>query len=295
VADDYLEASVRVPGACAALAESMMQGQGAMAVTLTNCGGPPIWEPAVGETPVWPEVAVTGLFPGDTDPAALAAALSLAPGVEAPDRVRVTGVKERDWARVWMDRFEPMRFGRHLWIVPSGYACPDPNAIQLLLDPGLAFGTGTHPTTRACLEWIDAHDLGGRSVLDFGCGSGVLGLAAALKGADRVLCVDNDPQALVATRANTARNGLSTIVEACAPEGLPGRAFDICLANILSNILLDNADLLVAGLRSGGVLVLAGIMADQQRQVSAAFEARGIGIREVHEDSGWVRIHGVRA
>lgn len=189
-----------------------------------------------------------------------------------------------------MDRFGPMRFGRRLWIVPSGMAIPAaPDRVEISLDPGLAFGTGTHPTTALCLEWLDAHPPAGKTVVDFGCGSGVLGIAAALLGAARVVCVDNDPQALESTTANAARNAVSGCVQCRAPEAFAEDEADLVLANILAGPLVELAPELTGCLRRGGDLVLSGLLEEQLERVSAAYhpacEVQGMVARD-----GWARL-----
>lgn len=268
-----------------------MLGQGALAVTLTDPGDSPLWEPPVGATPLWDEVRLTGLFDPGADREKLLAALALLPVTGEPT---TNDVADQPWERAWMDRFVPMRFGRSLWIIPTGAAPPDPDATLLHLDPGLAFGTGTHATTHLCLEWIDGQPLEAASVLDFGCGSGVLGIAAALRGAGRVRCVDYDPQAVWATGQNVSRNGVDDRVHAeegdCPPKG----PFDIVIANILAGILLRLADALVAAVRPGGQLVLTGILSEQAESVRQGFAAAGLPVTVGAEREGWVRLQGTR-
>jgi ribosomal protein L11 methyltransferase len=290
-AEAYLEARVAVAQAQVAAVEALMEGQGALAVTLTDVADVPVLEPGVGETPLWPEVEVCGLFAADTQPQSLQAALSLAPGVETAARVRIAALAEQDWVRTWQAGLEPMRFGDDLWIVPSHLQAPDAGATVVRLDPGLAFGSGTHPSTRLCLEWIDGHDLKGRTVLDFGCGSGVLGIAAACKGAREVFCVDNDPQALVATRDNAGRNGVAERLRVMPPEALGPVRAEVVLANILSGTLIDLARELAGAVAPMGTLVLAGILTGQAEAVAAAFSERFPGMRETRLDE-WASLVG---
>jgi ribosomal protein L11 methyltransferase len=290
VAAANLQASVAVQREHAGLVESLMHGQGALAVSLTDVADTPIWEPGLDETPLWAEVTVTGLFAAGTDTAVVSAALSLAPGIDGPAAVQWLELADRAWERAWLDRFAPMAFGARLWIVPTGMECPDPQAIQLHLDPGLAFGTGTHPTTRLCLEWIEGADLAGKTVLDFGCGSGVLGIAAALCGAAQVLCVDYDPQAIEATRDNAARNGVADRLDAVCADTPPAGTFDVVLSNILAGILVRLADPLQAAGGAGAAMALAGILDEQAGQVVAAFPRLHQSQRRSHE--GWVLISG---
>jgi len=287
----WLELSVRVSRQNAALVESLLQNQPVLAVTLTDDADEPVLEPGVGETPLWPSVCVTALFNGNTETAPLAQMLSLVPGVDRPQQVNFRKFDDQQWERAWLDRFQAMQFGRGLWIVPGDQAAP-PEATHILrLDPGLAFGTGTHPTTRLCLQWMDSHDFNGQTVVDYGCGSGVLGIVAAIKGAATVFCVDNDPQALTATQDNAERNGVADKLLVLAPAEFDVVAADVVLANILAGSLIKLAPLLLAALASEGELVLSGILEDQAADVVEAYriELPQIG---VEIDDGWIRLQG---
>jgi ribosomal protein L11 methyltransferase len=287
----WLEVSIHVPRRHAPLAESLLCAQGALSVTFLDDSGFDILEPGVGETPMWPDVCVTGLFPGDTDVQPVLQVISLLPGSGQPHRTRSRRLEDQDWTRVWMDHFQPMRFGRELWIVPVGHTAPEPDATIVRLDPGLAFGTGTHPTTRLCLEWLDAMDCRGLTVLDYGCGSGVLGIAAALKGASRVICVDNDPQALVACTDNARRNGVADLVLTLEPGDPRISGADMVLANILAGPLVSLAPLLLSAAVPGASFALSGILTEQAAEVAAAYAPRAGSIsRREHE--GWVRLDG---
>ena len=205
--------------------EELLMATGAVAVTLEDNADQPVLEPGVGETPLWGQTRLTGLYPADTDMATVLQAFPEDDLVAASHRIEI--LEDRDWEREWMQHYQPMRFGRRLWVCPSWLAPPDPDAINLLLDPGLAFGTGTHPTTALCLGALDAMNLSGVTAVDYGCGSGILATAALKLGARQVLAVDNDPQALVATRENAARNSISRgALEIAAPESVdwPGWA-----------------------------------------------------------------------
>jgi ribosomal protein L11 methyltransferase len=299
----WLEVSVRVSRQHADLVETLLQNQPVLAVTMTDDADDPVLEPGVGETPLWPSVCVTALFDGDTDSATLAPLLSLIPGVDRPQYVNIRKFDDQQWERVWLDRFQPMQFGRDLWIVPGDQTVPEGAGVVLWLDPGLAFGTGTHPTTRLCLQWIDNHDFTGQTVLDFGCGSGVLGIVAAIKGARRVVCVDNDPQALTATNDNALRNAVGESVQALSPEEFASQyplnnatdenQFDVVLANILAGPLMELAPLLLRQLRANGDVVLSGILAAQSADVAAAYQSQTSELAEV-EDEGWVRIAALK-
>ena len=292
----WLELSVRVSRQNAALVESLLQNEPVLAVTLTDDADDPVLEPGVGETPLWPSVCVTALFSGDTETAPLAQLMSLVPGIDRPQQVSFRKVEDQQWERVWLDRFKPMQFGRSLWIVPGDQASPRDATHVIRLDPGLAFGTGTHPTTRLCLQWIDGHDFDGQSVVDFGCGSGVLGIAAAIKGAKQVICVDNDPQALTATRDNAARNDVTDEVSVFTPEqfgqeGDTQSGADVILANILAGPLVELAPLLLASLAPGGTLVLSGVLEQQADEVASAYASQLAGMQKTVID-GWVLLSG---
>lgn len=262
-----------------------------LALTLMDDADDPVLEPGVGETPLWPMIRVTALFDADTPVEPISRLLCLVPGIDRPQQVSFRTIEDQQWERVWLDRFQPMRFGRDLWVVPGDQAIP-PQAVHVLrLDPGLAFGTGHHPTTRLCLQWMDGHDFTTQEVVDFGCGSGVLGIVAALKGASRVQCVDNDPQALTATRDNAARNGVADLVETLSPDDhTPGNA-GVVLANILAAPLIELAPLLTASLGAGGWLVLSGILEAQADEVMSAYRPYMAEL-SCTTDEGWVRIDG---
>jgi ribosomal protein L11 methyltransferase len=287
----WLELSVQVSRENASLVESLLQNEPVLALTLTDDADDPVLEPGVGETPLWPSVCVTALFSGDTAIEPLARILSLVPGVGRPQQVSFRKFEDQQWERVWLDRFKPMQFGTGLWIVPGEAPAPATANHILRLDPGLAFGTGTHPTTHLCLEWIDSLDFDGKQVVDYGCGSGVLGIAAAIKGAGSVICVDNDPQALTATDDNAHRNGVQDVVCSQSPEQFNPQAADIVLANILAGPLVELAPRLSAALRPGGQLVLSGILQEQAKEVINAYQDDFPDLKVKLLD-GWVLLTG---
>jgi ribosomal protein L11 methyltransferase len=260
-----------VPGNQVESIEDFLLELGALSTSLEDAGDHALLEPLPGETPVWPEAVVSGLFGDDTDAAILTLALAARLDID-PGRVTREDVEERDWVRAWMDDFRPMCFGERLWIVPTGYEPPDPGAVNLLLDPGLAFGTGTHPTTALCLDWLDAHPPVDATAIDYGCGSGVLAIAALRLGARHCIGVDLDPQALVATRDNARRNGIpDEQLPVCLPEGLEAEPADLVMANILSGPLVELAPVLGRLVRPGGRLILSGLLAEQADTVAAAY------------------------
>ncbi len=276
-------------GAELATVESVLEALGAEAITLEDAEDHPLYEPLPGETPVWPRVTLSALFAEDADTQALRDAIAAVEGLSLL-RWESERVGDRDWVRAWMDQFAPMRFGERLWICPSWQTPPVADAVNLMLDPGLAFGSGTHPTTALCLEWLDAHPPECRDVIDYGCGSGILALAALKLGARFVAAVDIDPQALTATRDNVERNGdYSGNYLLCRPDGLPPDAVDVLLANILANPLIELAPRLASHVRSGGWAVLSGILEAQADAVADAYRPWfDIAARSVKH--GWVRL-----
>ena len=260
--------------------EDLLWNQGAVSVTVEDAAENPIYEPPPGEQPIWRQVVVTGLFEADARFQEISAALK-----EAGFAVAfVDKVMDRAWEREWLNRFEPMRFGKQLWVCPTGFDKPLGTVIQM--DPGLAFGTGTHETTRLCLEYLDGLDVKGWSVLDYGCGSGVLGIGAVLKGAESVLAIDNDPQALTATQENAERNEVS--MEVSMP-GSPLEPSNLVFANILAGPLVELASQLLNATKSGGLLVLSGIMSSQKEWLVGVYEAEANLVDEA-ELNGWIRL-----
>jgi len=286
----WVEVRVAVEREQAALAEVVLEQLGALAITLEDDADDPVLEPGPGMTPLWPTVHVRGLFEADARRYWVSDALQLVPGVNCPEQIRWREVDDQDWERAWMEQFRPMRFGQNLWIVPSGMQIPfAQHSTEIRLDPGLAFGTGTHPTTALCLDWLDGQDVAGLRVVDYGCGSGILGIAAALKGADRVICVDNDPQALEATTANSVRNGVADIIECQAPDEFRETGADIVLANILSGPLIGLSAVLLGSMNPGGRIVLSGVLEEQAVTVVQAYASACSDFQSV-VDEGWVRL-----
>jgi ribosomal protein L11 methyltransferase len=274
--------------------EQLMLATGAVAVTMEDNADQPVLEPGVGETPLWGQTRLTGLYPADTAMAEVLAGFPTELLQGANQRVEI--LEDKDWEREWMQHYRPMPFGRRLWVCPSWLEPPDPTAVNLLLDPGLAFGTGTHPTTALCLGELDGMALDQTSVVDYGCGSGILAVAALRLGAVRALGVDNDPQALVATRDNAGRNG----VPAAALEvALPGafdrdswsRSADVVIANILAGPLVELADTLLGFLKPGGTLMLSGLLATQAGALCEHYAGR-ISLTVAGERDGWVCLRG---
>lgn len=270
--------------------ERLLDECGALALTLEDAGDEPLLEPAPGATPLWSQLSLQALFPDDVDRDAVAQRLRAA----GLSDVRWESVADRQWERAWLDDFEPMCFGGNLWVLPHGARCPaDDDATIVRLDPGLAFGTGRHATTALCLEWLAAGRLTGRSVIDYGCGSGLLGIAAAKLGAQRVVCLDIDEQALAATRANAAANGVASSIEVARPDADSTGGVDVLVANILADTLIALAPELAGRLAVGGDVVLSGILDEQAGAVSAIYEQ----YFEMHRPTvraGWALLSGKR-
>jgi len=225
-------------------------------VTLQDGADQPLYEPPPGETPLWSATRIIGLFEADADMMTITAQLATRLEMDELPPWRVSPLEDKDWEREWMDNFHPMRFGERLWIVPSWHTAPDGDAVNILLDPGLAFGTGTHPTTALCLQWLDEHGADHPEVIDYGCGSGILAVAALKLGAGHVWAVDNDPQALIATRDNATKNQLTGHIDTIAPARLPEQPVRLLLANILAQPLLELAEKFSRLVEPGGHIVL---------------------------------------
>jgi ribosomal protein L11 methyltransferase len=276
--------------------EALLLDSGSVAVTLEDNADQPLLEPGPGETPLWRRTRLTGLYPADTDMDRVLAGFP--EGALAGCNQRVEILEDKDWEREWMQHYRPMRFGQRLWVCPSWIDPPQPEACNLLLDPGLAFGTGTHPTTALCLQQLDTLSPDGAAVVDYGCGSGILALAALKLGADRALGVDNDPQALTASRANARRNDIEDRrLELCLPgtaevESWAGSA-DLVIANILAGPLLALSDNLLALLAPGGTLMLAGLLESQAPALCDHYRDR-LQLEPARVLDGWVCLAGAR-
>ncbi len=246
---------------------------GAQSVTLTDAADDPVLEPMPGEVPLWRNTRITGLFTHDAKFDELVSDLRTTFDlVELPGH-RIEALEDRDWEREWLKSFRPMRFGKHLWICPGGMRTRDEHAVVVRVDPGLAFGTGTHATTAMCLEWLESQRPVGKRVLDYGCGSGVLAVAAVKLGADRAVAVDIDPQAVVATRQNAQRNEIDNIEVLCSDDALSGR-FDVVVANILAGPLVELVDSITSRLAEAGKLALSGILSKQVLDIMCAYKPR---------------------
>jgi ribosomal protein L11 methyltransferase len=283
--------------------EDALLAAGASSITLEDEGDDPVLEPLPGTTPLWPRVRLKALFAGDANPEQILQAVKdelhdeLA---QALSQARFETLADRAWEREWLKDFKPMRFGKRLWICPGGQQ-PDPEQLRasgapvlIELDPGLAFGTGTHPTTALCLEWLDAAAIAGKRLIDYGCGSGILAIAAAKLGAAEVLAIDIDPQALLATHDNAERNGVAQLISAhLVDTGADDSPADILLANILAGPLESLAPAFAGRVLTGGRLVLSGILRNQAEAVASRY-APWFDIAPVVVRDDWARLDGVR-
>ena len=249
---------------------NMLLGRGAQAVTFMDAQDVPVYEPLPGETPLWGETEVMGLFDAETDPAPTIAFFQQIFGEDVG--YKVEQLEDKDWVREWMDHFHPMQFGERLWICPSWRDVPNPDAVNVMLDPGLAFGTGTHPTTALCLQWLDGLDLAGKTVVDFGCGSGILGIAALKLGAARVIGIDIDPQATQASHDQAERNGVAGQIELYLPTDQPQDVeADVVVANILAGPLRELAPLIAGHGKPGSLMALSGVLESQAPELETIY------------------------
>ncbi len=275
------------------LADALMDA-GALSVSIedrdagTAEEAPQFGEPGLADPKAWARNWVVALLEAGADLPGLFAQLGLA----ADHEHQVERVEEQDWVRLTQSQFDPIPISRRLWIVPSWHDAPDPEAITLVLDPGLAFGTGSHPTTRLCLQWLEAHLAGGESVLDYGCGSGILAIAAVKLGAGQVVGVDVDTQAVTASRDNAERNQVEARFH--LPDSAPAGQFDVLVANILTNPLKALMPLLAARVRPGGRIALSGILAEQAEEVMAIY-GQSFTMRPWRDAEGWVCLEGIKS
>lgn len=289
----WIQLTVSAPEQHAPFVGDMLQGNGALAVTYRDAQDNPIFEPPLGEVLYWQETLVTGLFPAETDLQPVLANLKKSSYFKEGLSYKTDQLEDKDWEREWMDNFHPIQFGKRLWVCPSWRDIPDPDAVNILLDPGMAFGTGTHPTTALCLQWLDGQDLSGKTVVDFGCGSGILAIAALLLGAERAVGIDIDRQALIASRENAERNGVADRLEVYLPSEQPSMAADIVLANVLAGPLQELADVIKGYVGQQGDLVMSGILERQIEAVQSAYSA-DFTFDPAFVQDDWVMLHATR-
>lgn len=270
-----------------------LESVGAVSVTYQDAGDQPVLEPLPGETPLWDQLIVTALFEADDDLSTVFTHIETTSDWQVA-KIDLQVLEDQDWERAWMDDFHPMQFGQNLWIYPSWAEIPDDDSVKILLDPGLAFGTGTHPTTSLCLEWLDGNPPVGKSVIDYGCGSGILAIAAIKLGADKVVATDIDEQALIATQDNMQRNQIpDEKIIGYLPEAMPQAKVDLLLANILSGPLVELSSIFADLVKPGGQLVLSGILHDQTESILDAYSPFFEDLSVKRQDD-WIRVSGIR-
>lgn len=271
----------------------MLSANGAQAVTFIDAKDTPMYEPKPGEVMLWPDTQVVGLYDAEFDMQRVLSNLKKA-RILGPDfKHKLDQLEDKDWEREWMENFHPMQFGQRLWICPSWRDVPNPNAVNVMLDPGLAFGTGTHPTTSLCLQWLDSLELSQSTVVDFGCGSGILGIAALKLGAKRVVGIDIDPQALLASQDNANRNQVGEQIELYLPENQPELEADVVLANILAGPLRELRQVITAYCKPGGLLVLSGILENQAQEIADLY-CQDFEMQPIAIEGEWARVSGRR-
>ena len=291
----WLQIRATVTKVQVALAETLMESLGAVSVILDDAQDQALLEPLPGETPLWDHVIVTGLFTDDADVFQLEGFLAL----QLPDVVIVHDyLEEQVWERAWMDHYEPIQCGERLWIVPEWLTPPNPQAINLMLDPGLAFGTGNHASTFLCLQWLDQQDLRDKIVIDYGCGSGILGIAALLLGAKQVYAVDLDPQAVLSTMQNAAINKVESKIWAGLPSEFEAQfadlTADVVVANILAGPLSQLASTFAELAKPNALIAMAGILEDQVDELRLSY-AKWFNLHTLQRrEENWCRLSGER-
>ncbi|WP_196138932.1 50S ribosomal protein L11 methyltransferase [Aliikangiella sp. G2MR2-5] len=275
------------------IGDALME-MGALSVTLMDAEDVPILEPAPGETPLWQNVHMMVLFDAETDTRGILDAWQQHPLSQHSSNEKFELLEDKDWEREWMERFEPLQFGEKLWICPSWKPVPDESAVNVMLDPGLAFGTGTHPTTSLCLKWLDGLDLDGKTVIDYGCGSGILAIAALKLGAAKVYAVDIDEQAIIATKDNAERNGvMDERLLVGKPELVNGISTEIVVANILAGPLKELAAQISAHCQSHGRLALSGLLDVQSEEVNSCYQ-QWFDMEPAVYEQEWTRLSGIK-
>lgn len=299
----WLQLKAHVAPEQAELLEDLLLEEGATAIGLQDAHDDPVFEPERGTTPLWQDTILTGLYDDLEGVESMLMRIAAAWAEQMPDEpcpaIEYELLADRDWEREWMDDFTPLQMGQRLWIVPSWHTPPQTDAVNLILDPGLAFGTGTHPTTALCLEWLDQLAVEGtladQNVLDIGCGSGILAIAALKLGARHADGTDIDPQALQASRDNAERNHIAEHDLALYyPEQLTGGPYPVVTANILAGPLVELAPMIAGHIAPKGRLALSGILANQAQDVLRAYESEGMMMDEPVIREGWVRLTGYR-
>lgn len=268
----------------------MLMGWGAQAVSFVDAQDTPIYEPMPGEVIYWTNTVVVGLFDAEHPMDKVVKQLEQVSFFKDGVDYKLEQLEDKDWEREWMDNFHPIKFGTRLWVCPSWRDIPDPTAVNVMLDPGLAFGTGTHPTTALCMQWLDSTIQPDQTVVDFGCGSGILGIAALKLGAKRVIGVDIDPQAIEASTANARRNNVEGQIELYLPKDQPSDfQADVVVANILAGPLAELKQVISSYVKPGGKLALSGILESQAQSVIDAYSDE-FSFDPIAMQEEWVRL-----
>ena len=263
----------------------------AQAVSIENAGDDEFFEVAFPEKPDWKKIKVSALFNSDVDVAVIIDFVNDTLFQKNPAPAIVEELQDQDWERVWLDQFKPFHIAGELWVCPSWKTPPQPEAINLILDPGLAFGTGTHATTFLCLQWLATNNIKKNTVLDYGAGSGILAIAALLHGANNALAVDIDPMAVTAAKENSECNQVGDRMQSLIVTDLPkGKQYDLVIANILAHVLVENAAILSQSVAEGGILLMSGLLQKQRERVEQSFGNQFIFTYEIRE--GWVMLIG---
>jgi ribosomal protein L11 methyltransferase len=295
----FIELSIACTSSEEARIETALNELGALSVSLLDAADAEneraILEPGVGETPLWADIIMLALFNEDIHEGLLIHALDAYDDGIDWSQAQFRKVEDQNWERAWLDQFKPMQFGSRTWIIPWHADAPEQaqNGVIIRLDPGLAFGSGTHPTTALCLQWLDDLNLQDKQVLDFGCGSGILALAALKLGAKHAIGIDNDPQALIATRDNADRNGVGDSLEVYLPDQAPAGQYPIVIANILASALISLVDVLAERVQTDGIIALSGILHHQADEVISHYTKYFDELTVIQLDD-WVRISGRR-
>ncbi|WP_394192593.1 50S ribosomal protein L11 methyltransferase [Pseudoalteromonas atlantica] len=287
----WIQIRINANAATADAVSDLLMEAGSASVTFIDAKDTPIYEPKIGTVEFWADTTVIGLFEANHDMNAVIELLKRHDEIRDSLVYKVEQLEDKDWEREWMDNFHPIQFGEKLWICPSWRDIPDPDAVNVLLDPGLAFGTGTHATTALCLKWLESQDLTGKTVVDFGCGSGILGIAAIKLGAERMIGIDIDPQALEASLDNAQRNGVADKLEVYLPENQPEFTADIVVANILAAPLRELHGVILGLLKPGGKIAMSGILEEQAQSVADIY-APFITLDEIAVEGEWTRVSG---
>ena len=293
VPTDWLQLHMDTSADQAPILAILFENLGALSVTFGDAGDEPILEPAPGQTPLWHHTRITALFDGGRDADGLQDLLSRTLPGDLSGGLRFELLRDEPWERTWLKDFRPMAFGDRLRVVPGVQGSQADGAVTVCLEPGLAFGTGTHPTTAMCLRWLDHAEVAGKTLIDYGCGSGILAIAALQLGAASAMAVDRDPQALEATRNNAEKNGVLNRLSIHEGSSPPPEQADIVLANILSDTLIELCDPLSARVKAGGTIVLSGILEEQAGRVGSTFE-RSFEMRPPVVEQEWVLLEGQR-